>query len=240
MNFGSEKTLFSSEDSRKLLTSVGIDSLGAAFRQGQVVFDGRHDHKQVACLSIDVEGAPKKLFIKRQMRNPRLLPKLRDFRDYGPFTGDPVREWHGLNLVRSWGLSAAEPLALFTRRLSAESAVVTAGVPGEHSLRELARGSFFDDLDGDSQRMLVDAICRSIHTIHDRGYGWRGMDARHLFPERRSDGEYRIWLIDCEGVYRQRNVSAVDRDLMRLRKSLSKSAVPEAFIRHLMERLQRR
>ena len=209
MIFGSEKALFSSENSRKLLTAVGIDSLDAAFQQGRVVFDGRHDHKQVACVSVVVEG-------------------------------DPVREWHGLNLLRSWGLSAAEPLALFTRSLSAASAVVTAGVPGEHSLRELAGTSFFGDLDADSQDTLVHEICRAIHIIHDRGYGWRGMDARHLYPERRSDGGYRIWLLDCEGVHRRRNRSAVDRDIGRLQKSLRKSDVPEAFIRRLMEGLHRR
>ena len=204
------------------------------------MFDGRHDHKQVACLSIDVEDGPEKLFIKRQMRSPRLLPTLKGFREHGPFAGDPVREWQGLNLLRSWGLSAAEPLALFTRRLSTESAVVTAGVPGGQSLRELVPAGFFDDLDDESLDLLIGAICRPIHTIHDHGFGWRGMDVRHIFPERRSDGDFRIWLIDCEGIYRRRRQSDADRDMMRLCKSLSKWAVPEEFIRCLMERLQRR
>lgn len=234
-----DRVLYGGNQARERLTSAGIDDLEAAFSAGERVLKGRHDHKEVTRLCTSRGERTGELYIKRQNRRVRLLPRFRDLLEHGPFAGDPRKEWYGLNLLRSWGLHAAEPLALIYRPFSFRSAIVTSGVPGKRSLREMAREGALEALTDDQMEALSDAIVRTVNEIHNHGYGWRGMDAKHLYPAATDDGGFRIWLIDCEGVHRSRSRVTVDRDLGRLLGSLEKADAPQRLTESLKRKLGR-
>lgn len=233
------KVIYAGRWAKDLLTAAGIDSLDAAFATGERVLEGRHEYKEVTRLTASQGVHGNELYIKRQHRSVRMLPKLRDLFEHGLFAGDPRKEWRGLNLLRSWGMCAVEPLALFYRSISFRSAIVTTSVPGDRSLREIALEGDLNKLTDLQLEPLTNAIVKTVNQIHERGYGWRGMDARHLYPEPSRDGGVRIWLIDCEGIHRSRSEATRNRDIDRLIRSLKKAEAPAVMIEQLKQKLGR-
>ena len=94
-----------------------------------------------------------------------------------------------------------------------------------------------DQLSADPRDALVEATAEVVRRVHDAGFAWRGMDARHLYPEEQAGGSYRIWLIDCEGVHTAWTAAAKARDVQRLLSSVRKAAGELAFADALEERL---
>lgn len=196
-----------SERARSLLTNFGLTSLEAVFSCGEPLpgaresFGNCHANRGVVHATLHGDGISQRVFIKKQWRHERWIPRWNELRDGSAFLAMPVREWRGLHLLRSIGLDAAEPLALFTDgRFSARSAIVTCAVPAEWDLLEMIEAGHLDRLPAADQQALARQIAVVIQRIHGAGFGWRSLKPKHLFPQQQSDGQWRIWLIDCETV----------------------------------------
>jgi hypothetical protein len=123
-------------------------------------------------------------------------------------------------MMRAAGLCVPEPLALFwLGRGWSHSAVVIKAVPPTESLTDLIERGAIAALSSHESGRLVDAIVSVFEQLDQSQLAWRSMKAKHFYPERLPNGEWRIWLIDCEGVHR----STLARDRQRGRRSFVNS-----------------
>ena len=163
---------------------------------------GKHAHKDVLCLGDDAQPCGSTLFLKRQWAWDRRLPRWSDWRDGVAGDPDPVREARGLTLLHELGLSVPAPLRLLRdpQPGSPRAALLMSAVPAPGSLAEWLASGEVRRLSLLDRRRLVVAIAGVAGLIHQHGLRWRSMKAKHLYPEATGQGDWRIWLIDCEGV----------------------------------------
>jgi hypothetical protein len=63
---------------------------------------------------------------------------------------------------------------------------------------------------------------------------WRSMKAKHFYPERLPSGQWRIWLIDCEGVHRRPSRREYERERLQFLASLAE--ISPALLREFLRR----
>lgn len=206
----SQHSQFASHEIERLLTANGLCDLEAAFELGEpldvlhAARATRHQHKRVVRLDLNSPTGKTRVYIKRQWRRERWLPRPTDIRHRIALKCSPVHEWHGLRILKSAGFHVSEPLALFWQGWGfSRGAVVTRAVPPTRSMADLL-------LRGELQRMetrrldtLIEAAAGVVARLHRARLSWRSMKAKHFYPEEVPGGKWRIWLIDCEGVYRR-------------------------------------
>ena len=235
---------YASSDAQRLLTSAGLNSIDDAFRIGQPLEGmrrlkgSRHEYKEVVIANLARDNLSSQIYIKRQWRRERLLPRWTDVRRKRFTFGCPVAEWQGLMRLRSVGISAAEPLALFRQSwCSARSAILTRAVPAAHSLNELLDLGIVQTLHTDQAISLAGAVLHTIEQIQAAGLGWRSMKAKHFYPELLDTGEWRVWLIDCEGVYARASRRDRSKDRRRFLESLHRVPDDHGVHSYLAHRL---
>ncbi|NQU25615.1 MAG: hypothetical protein HQ567_30380 [Candidatus Nealsonbacteria bacterium] len=227
---------FGSTAARDLLAAEGLTDL-----QAVLAFEGkplpcRHPFKSIC--TAELGGGRQRVFIKKQWRRSRVVPRWPDLIHGTAFHTWPVCEWRGLQQFRRIGLDTAEPLAVFYNAwTSCRSAVVTAAVPVEKSLHELIDDGTVGRMDSAARTMLVDAICVVIERIHDARLAWRSMKTKHFFPRRQDDGSWRIWLIDCEGVHGRVTNHYVGRNRQEFLGTLHIAGADADFIGPIEQRL---
>ncbi|MBC7817466.1 MAG: hypothetical protein IAG10_11295 [Planctomycetaceae bacterium] len=228
--------LIASERARALLAGNGLTSLEAVFDCGDPLpgaretFGNRHPNRGVVHTTLHGDGTSLRVFIKKQWRHERWIPRWNELWDGTAFLAMPAREWRGLNLLRAIGLDTAEPLALFTGgRFSARAAIVTCAVPAERDLLEMIEAGHLDRLPAADRQGLAQEIAVVIQRIHGAGYGWRSLKPKHLFPLRQSDGRWRIWLIDCETVQTRPTPKQALRERRRFLEQLAELGVSADF-----------
>ena len=229
-----ESIWFASERARDLLVENGLSNLEQAFCMGQVLegshrhLGSRHAHKEVVRLQLLREGAEEVVFIKRQWRRDRWLPRPTDIRRGMAFRSVPFCEWRGLTALRGIGVDAAEPLALFQAQWSVRSAVVTRAVVGTSSLTELLRNEM--TLHHDAIAKLSESALHVIHRIQDSGYAWLSMKAKHFYPSPLLNGRFAMSVIDCEGVYPHASSREQGRDYSAFVRSVPKTEAGARFL----------
>lgn len=234
-----ETAWFASELARHLLCDNGISTLEEAFSVGQPLegsrrrLGSRHKHKEVVRVELFREGVAEAVFIKRQWRRDRWVPRPVDVLRGMAFHSVPFCEWRGLNALRAIGVDAAEPLALFQTRWSIRSAVVTRAVIGASSLAEVLRGE--TALDPDDLPELSASVLAVIRRIQDSGYAWLSMKAKHFYPLLTLNGRFAISVIDCEGVYPGATLRERSRDYAGFVNSLPKTDAAGRFLAALVE-----
>jgi hypothetical protein len=197
---------FVSDDVERLLTANGLHSLEAAFVLGAPVGDVhaeraiRHDFKRVVYLDLATPNGNCRVYIKRQWRRERLLPRPTDIRHRIGIKCTPIHEWRGLRIMQQAGMDVSEPLAVFWRGWGFSiGAVVTRAVPVNRSLDDLINSGDFARMTPARRSSLINAAVNVVKRIEQARLTWRSMKAKHFYPEETGDG-WRIWLIDCEGV----------------------------------------
>lgn len=216
------KCCFASPGAQELLTVHGLVDLSAALTLGQPVAERhqrraqRHAHKQVVCLPIESAGGSDFLYIKRQTRRTRLVPRWTDLRRGVGLWSSPMCEWRGLHLLRSAGFDAAEPLGLFwSGRGWSQAAIVTRAVPPRLSLTDMILEGVITSFTAEERTSLVDAVWRVIAQLSNARLAWRSMKPKHFYPQPLGNRSWKMWLIDCEGVHAR----ASSRDLHRCREN---------------------
>lgn len=200
---------FASAEIKQLLVANGLRDLDSAFAMGEPVdgehgpLAGRHDHKCVVTLNLKGPSGDTRVYIKRQWRRERLLPRPTDIRHRIGVKCSPIHEWRGLRMMQRSGFDVSEPLAVFWQGWGfSRGAVVTRAVPPARSLRDFIGSGEFEAMEPDRRDSLIQAATRVVVRLHKRRMSWRSMKVKHFYPEETAPGSWRMWLIDCEGVYR--------------------------------------
>jgi hypothetical protein len=59
-----------------------------------------------------------------------------------------------------------------------------------------------EQMDSARRDSLIEAATKVVARLQRARISWRSMKAKHFYPEDLGGNRWRIWLIDCEGVYR--------------------------------------
>lgn len=232
---------FASESAGRLLRACGLDCAAAAFDRGTGT-TLRHRGRSV--YSLDLAGAgdtPQRVFVKLNWGRHRLLPRMTDLKTGQMYQSLPVREWNGIERFASIGLNVPERMALFREgRFVYRDAVVVRQVPPEFSVDEMLESGRWYDLPRDRQSSLLRAMVSTMGRIHAAGLGWRGASSRHFYPRWQTDGTWKLWLIDCEGVHRAWSSRIVDRDCNKLWRAMRESGANAQTLAELISLLDSR
>lgn len=200
---------FASDEIQTLLAANGVRDLSDAYRVGDLLDEEhlrratRHKNKHVVKFELDGPKGPTSVYIKRQWRRERWFPRLTDIRHRINIQCSPVHEWRGLRILQDAGFNVSEPLAVFWSGWGlARGAVVTRAVPPAHSMADMLLRGELNAMPTERRSALIDAAVDVVVRLQHAGISWRSMKAKHFYPEALNDGSWRIWLIDCEGVYR--------------------------------------
>jgi hypothetical protein len=200
---------FASTDAQRLLAENGIGDLESAFRAGQTVdaeherLATRHATRVIVRMDLKSDVGPTTVYIKRQWQRDRWLPRPTDIRHRINLQCSPIHEWRGLRLLQAAGFHVSEPLAIFWRGLGlSRGAVVTRAVPPTRSMADMQLGGDFERMDHRKRDSLIEAAANVVVRLQRARIAWRSMKAKHFYPEDLGGNRWRIWLIDCEGVYR--------------------------------------
>jgi hypothetical protein len=205
----SNHSRFASDEIANLFAANGLRDLDDAFRVGESLGEQhrrratRHQNKHVVKLDLAGANGNTSVYIKRQWRRARWLPRPTDIRHRINLQCSPVHEWRGLRMLENAGFNVSQPLAVFWSGWGlARGAVVTRAVPPELSMADLLLSGRLLEMPADRLNALIDAAVNVVARLHHARISWRSMKAKHFYPEELNDGTWRIWLIDCEGVYR--------------------------------------
>jgi hypothetical protein len=200
---------FASDEIARLLAANGIHDLDSAFRVGEsldVEHEGRatrHFNRRVVKLDLKSRVGATTVYIKRQWKLERWVPRPTDIRHRIGVFCSPIHEWRGLQTLQSAGFHVAEPLALFWGGWGfAHGAIVTRAVPPARSMSDMLHSGEIERLDAANRQALIAAATKIVARLHKARISWRSMKAKHFYPEDMGRNRWRIWLIDCEGVYR--------------------------------------
>lgn len=207
----SDYSQFASEEVAALLRANGLDTLEDAFRLGEAVDAehqrraSRHHNKRVVRLELrGPRGATTPVYIKRQWRRERWLPRITDLRHRINLFCSPIHEWNGLRILQETGFHVSEPMAVFYRGWGlVRGAVVTRAVPPLLSMADMLLSGSLAEMPVSRRDSLVETAAGVAAKLHRASLSWRSMKAKHFYPEELADGRWKIWLIDCEGVYRR-------------------------------------
>lgn len=205
----SNHSRFASDEVARLLAANGVGDLDAAFQVGDSL-DAEHErratrHASRRVVKIDLKDSAgtTAVYIKRQWSRDRWLPRPTDIRHRIGLQCSPIHEWRGLRTLRAAGFQVSEPLAVFWRGWGfSRGAVVTRAVPPAHSMADMLLSGELEQMESAKRDSLIAAATKVVAKLHRSRISWRSMKAKHFYPEELSRGRWRIWLIDCEGVYR--------------------------------------
>jgi hypothetical protein len=213
--FGRRKRLCSSLEVDRILTKNGILTIDDVFNSGLPLqgslkkLGNRHDNRDVRRLTIKDGSVEIHLYIKRQWRPTRYIPRTIDIRT-GLWRSTPVNEWRGLHLLRGIGLNTAEPWALFQGVLTdARSAIIIRALPVSSSLDFLLREDAALLRETGGVEMLSRNIVQIFMQLFSANLTWRSATAKHIYPEKIDSQNWKLWLLDCEGVHA--NISSKDK-----------------------------
>jgi len=235
-----DRAEFASDTARRLLERNGLATLDALFACRDSAEYCRRDGRCVAQAKVrDEQGTERRVFVKLHWGRRRLWPRMNDLQSGQVFQSLPVREWRGIERLAALGLHVPDRLALIQSRrwsLWFRAAVVIAAVPAPRSIDEMLADGSWNAVSAADRAALLDVVVTTLSQIHAAGMGWRGASSRHYFPERRADGTWNVWLIDCEGVHGFARRRTFRRNYERLCRSFRESGADDATLAELRKR----
>jgi hypothetical protein len=224
MKFDQGKITFDSDDARTFCFRNGLCDGDDLFSLGKPVYR-QHRGRCVNKATLEADDKqPLRVFIKKQEGRLRLVPRFTDLKTGQAFLSLPRREWDGIERLASIGMHVPERLALFQDGLFFfRAAIVLREVPPRQSIGRMLRNGTWSRLALSEQDSLLDAIVSTMETIHQTGLIWRGASDKHFYPELQDDAVWKLWLIDCEGVYLRRSSRVRKQSYLRLFRSMKES-----------------
>ena len=216
--------IFASEAARTFCLRHGLLDGDDLFALGSPVYRQHHGRCVNATTLEEETGRPLRVFIKKQAGRLRLIPRLTDLKTGQVFHSFPRREWDGIEHLASMGLHVPERLALYHEGLFFfRAAIVSREVPPRQSIDAMLRNGTWLRLAPPEQDSLLDAIVSTMETIHQAGFIWRGTSSKHFYPEMQDDAAWKLWLIDCEGVYSRTSSRSCEQSYLKLFRSMKES-----------------
>lgn len=230
------KSIFASSAARKLLCEHQLQSLDQIRHNCTVITQRKYG--SVSATDLRTEHDQIRVYVKQQWCWNRWIPRPCDVWRGHAFCPGPLREWNGLSWLRGAGLLAAEPLALFYRRMpSPVSAIVIKHVPPKSSLFDLLTSGKLNRLEPDQQNALAGSVAAVLQKLHRAGYAWHGVHAKHLYPAPKENKAWDIWLIDCESVHSRITDRAARRDVRSLLRSFETVSGDDGFRRMVADKM---
>ncbi len=232
--------LFGSPPAESILRRHNLDSLDAIF-QAAAHARVRHAGRSVFKTQLqDDDGKAVSVYFKLSWGRRRWWPRWRDLRSGQVLASLAQREWDGLQLMEQAGIRVPERLAWFEEGLLwKRSAIALRAVPPPASISDLLLDGIWRDMPLNDRQEILGLVLDALNAIEGAGLGWRGASTRHVFPVRASDGRWKIWLIDCEGVYQTRSPAARPRAWHKFLRSLHLDHADEATLSLLPQVAQR-
>ncbi len=213
-----ENALFSQVSVREWLAGNAFSRIDELFAHPHAV-STRHAGRAVYSTELsDGKEDSAEVFVKLHWGRRPYLPRISDLSTGALFRPLPQLEWRGQQRFRDAGLHVPESLALLQRSSvrSFRSAIIMRAVPVRLSIHDLLRFGKWTEIPLADRSMILEKVATITHRIHDCGLAWRGISCKHFLPERRRDGSWRLWLLDCEGVHALRGRRTKKRDLRKL------------------------
>jgi hypothetical protein len=69
-------------------------------------------------------------------------------------------------------------------------------------MSDILHSGELEQMDSVKRNSLIEAATKVVARLHRARISWRSMKAKHFYPEDLGGNRWRIWLIDCEGIYR--------------------------------------
>jgi hypothetical protein len=204
---------------RDVLCTHGLDSINGVYRTGSGQAVTRSGSTEVRRINLGDSKAERIVFVKKYWVNR--FSQLWSGMFRGTFFGRSKarREFENLELLRSWGLDAPEPLAYGEERHSrwlVRSFLITSGVPNPLPLDVFIRDRLPLCNRADAakvRRELVDSLAKATRRLHEHrfvhhDYFWRNIILSNANLDR-------FWLIDAHkgrrwSRFRQRPSRACD------------------------------
>lgn len=232
---------FASAKIERLLVRNGLADLESVLQHVANVPE-RHRGRTVWSTQLTSEtGAPIQLYVKAQWLRQRFWPRPSEIFSVQAWQSHPELEWHGLQQIEALGLSVPRRWALFRGgRCSSRAAIVLEAVPPKKSMFDLMADGTWLDLPRGDRPLLLDQCLGILDSIHRAGLGWRGASTKHIFPEQLGDGQWKLWLIDCEGVHSGSTRRTQARDHSRFLKSFShccRDTTTTQYVEHRLRQL---
>ena len=194
---------------RESLSAAGL----ATFRGFMDVVAGpaasEHRLRSTAPLDLQINGSPKRFFLKRNYRIPprhAITPLLR----LQPGFSQPRREWDVLGELAAAGIPAMRRVASGERRVAGipvESFLLVEAVPFEYTLEDWLVPGFAkpQQLSDEARHELLESLGRLVRSLRDTGFCWPDIHPKHIFAEPRAAGGWEFYLIDVERMTRNRS-----------------------------------
>lgn len=228
------------EESRKLLVHNQLLDEKSLFSWGTPIYQ-QHEGRCVSLgmLSDPEDSHPRQAFLKTHLGRLRLWPRLNDLRAGQIFQTLPEREWDGIRRLAELGLNVPQRLLLFRKGgFSFRAAILLEKVPPPRSVEQMLKDGTWQQLTAHQQMNLLDTIVLIMQQIHGSGQIWRGTSSRHFYPELQSDQTWKIWLIDCEGVYPQKSQRGFRKNYLKLFRSMKESGANFRLLDQLRRRIE--
>lgn len=234
------KVLYASEAVEQLLARNGLHDLDAVFARGAAARCRHHGRAVYSEQLIDQQEGEIRVFIKLNWGRRRVWPRMSDLKAGQVLQSLPVREWNGLRRLRELGLYAAEPLAVIDDGLlSVRAAVIVRAVPPQQSIFDMLVDGRWSSLAETDKERLLQGMVDVLLQVHSARLAWRGTCCRHFFPEQVDGGEWKLWLIDCEGVHGNVTRRHFERDYGKLVRSMQLSGADRNTIDRLRAAIER-
>jgi len=193
-------------DYRALLEANGLADFEALFAAGEGKYVDGHRNRSVSRLELrGPQGETVGLYLKRRWdraagRDWAQLLSLR------PPTRHAAREWENARRLAGAGIPVAEPIALGEsggpdRPRSLLAVREIAGPSLAAWLRDPSSRQHHRGHPG-LRRMAAEAVARTVRRLHDGGFAFRDLYAKHVFLEGIETPQPRAVLIDAQGLRR--------------------------------------
>lgn len=224
-----QSTRYAGDHIAEALRRAGLDSVDRVFDASQSVHL-RHTGRGVWSTQIDgLPGDCRRVYIKMNWGRMRLWPRSTDLKTGQWLQSLPEREWRGLHKIAALGINVPQRLALFREgRIWFRSAVIVRAVPPARSIFHMLQDGSWYALSASDRTAIFDEVAGVMRRIHAANLGWRGTSTGHFYPQKRDDGGWSMWIIDCEGVHSRATHKTIERDYRKLHRSLVQSDADEA------------
>lgn len=172
-----------------------------------------HAHRETVPIEIQINGSPRKVFLKRVFRVPPRHAVAPILRLRNPVS-QPLHEWRMLAELEAAGISAMKRVACGERRalgVPRQAFLLVEAVSLTATLEQWLVPGFTPPviLEKFERQRLPGELGCFIGRVHRAGFIWPDIDAKHVFAEPQDEGDSRGWwrftLIDVE---RMRRIAA--------------------------------